>query len=262
MRVLIADDEPLALTRLTQALSCIPEVELAGTARSGEEALKLIRDLKPDVAILDIQMPGLDGLGVVAHLRPENAIPTVIFLTAFTHHAAQAFELHAADYLTKPFEFERLRSAVRKARARLDARQSDQRFAELQALVASLQQPSGAGVHETEIWGRRPDGLFRQPLDEVDHILAQGDYVELHTRGLTYLVRDTISALEQRIDPGRFVRCHRSIIVNLAFVRGMRRHAARKLVLTLTDGREIMVGPSYADALSQAMNIKRWRSFN
>lgn len=109
---------------------------------------------------------------------------------------------------------------------------------------------------------RRPDGLFRQPLDEVDHILAQGDYVELHTRGLTYLVRDTISALEQRIDPGRFVRCHRSIIVNLAFVRGMRRHAARKLVLTLTDGREIMVGPSYADALSQAMNIKRWRSFN
>lgn len=259
MKVLIADDEPLALARLKQALSCIPEIEVTATARSGDEALQLIRSLRPDIAILDIQMPGLDGLTVVTQLRPSDPVPEFIFVTAFTQHAVKAFELNAADYLTKPFEFERLRAAIRRALTRLDARNSDQRFAQLQILVASLQQASESSLHETEIWIRRSDGLHRQPLDEVDHILAQGDYVELHTRGAAYLVRDTISSLEQRIDPACFVRCHRSVIVNLAFVRGMRRRAGRKLALTLVNGKEIQVGPSYFDPISQAMNIKPWR---
>ena len=259
MKVLIADDEPLALARLKQALACIPEIEVVAAARSGEEAVQLIRSLSPDLAILDIQMPGLDGLGVVVRLRPTDPVPEVIFVTAFTQHAVRAFELNAADYLTKPFEFERLRAAIRRARGRLDARNSDQRFAQLQTLVASLQQSAEPSVHETEIWVRRADGLYRQPLDEVDHILAQGDYVELHTRGAAYLVRDTISALEQRIDPARFVRCHRSVIVNLAFVRGMRRRAGRKLALTLTDGKEIQVGPSYFEQVWRSMNVKPWR---
>ncbi|WP_150131381.1 LytR/AlgR family response regulator transcription factor [Caulobacter mirabilis] len=259
MKVLIADDEPLALARLRQALACIPEVELVAAARSGDEALQFVRSLKPDLAILDIQMPGLDGLGVVGRLRPADVVPEIIFVTAFTQHAVRAFELNAADYLTKPFEFERLRAAIRRARGRLEARNSDQRFAQLQALVASLQQTAQPSAYETEVWIRRPDGLHRQPLEDVDHILAQGDYVELHTRGAAHLVRDTISALEQRIDPARFVRCHRSVIVNLTFVRGMRRRAGRKLVLTLVDGREILVGPSYSDQISQAMSIKPWR---
>ncbi|PQZ84833.1 MULTISPECIES: LytTR family DNA-binding domain-containing protein [unclassified Brevundimonas] len=259
MKVLIADDEPLALARLKQALACIPEVELAAAARSGEDALQLIRSLQPDIAVLDIEMPGLDGLGVVSRLSPSDPVPEIIFVTAFTQHAVDAFALNAADYLTKPFEFERLRAAIRRARTRLDARNSDQRFAELQTLVASLQQTTEPSLHETEVWIRRADGLHRQPLEDVDHILAQGDYVELHTRGATYLVRDTISSLEQRIDPTRFVRCHRSVIVNLAFVRGVRRRTGRKLALTLSNGREITVGPSYADRVSQIMNIKPWR---
>jgi len=259
MRILISDDEPLALARLRQALTCIPEVELIASARSGEEALQFIRELKPDVAILDIHMPGLDGLGVVMRLRADEPLPEVIFVTAFTQHAVRAFDLNAADYLTKPFEFERLRAAIRRARVRLDGRNSDQRFAELQKLVASLQQTTEPSLHETEIWIRRADGLYRQPLDEVGLILAQGDYVELHTCGAAYLVRDTISALEQRIDPTRFMRCHRSVIVNLAFVRGMRRSGGRKLTLSLADGKEIAVGPSYIDQVSQSMNIKPWR---
>jgi len=259
MRVLIADDEPLALARLKQALTCIPEVELIATARSGEQALEFIRELKPDIAILDIQMPGLDGLGVVTRLRAEDPLPEVIFVTAFTQHAVRAFDLNAADYLTKPFEFERLRAAIRRVRVRLDGRNSDQRFAELQTLVASLQQTIEPPLHETEIWIRRADGLYRQPLDEVELILAQGDYVELYARGVAYLVRDTISALEQRIDPTRFMRCHRSTIVNLTFVRGMRRRGGRKLTLSLANGKEIAVGPSYLDQISKSVNIKPWR---
>lgn len=259
MKILIADDEPLALARLKQALACIPEVELVASAHTGEETLQLIRSLQPDVAILDIQMPSLNGLGVVSRLCLADTIPEVIFLTAFTQHAVDAFALNAVDYLTKPFEFERLRAAIRRARIRLDARKSDQRFAELQTLVASLQQTAEPALHETEIWIRRADGLHRQPLEDVDHILAQGDYVELHTRGAAYLVRDTISSLEQRIDPTRFVRCHRSVIVNLAFVRGIRRRVGRKLALTMSNGREITVGPSYADSVSKVMKIKPWR---
>lgn len=259
MKILIADDEPLALARLRQALACIPEVELVAEARSGDEALRLIRHLKPDVAVLDIQMPGLDGLAVAARLRPTDPVPEVIFVTAFTQHAVQAFELEAADYLTKPFDFERLRAAVRRAKGRLEARHSDQRFTELQTLVASLQQTPGPSEHETDIWIRRADGLHRQPLDEVDHILAQGDYIELHTRGTTHLVRDTISSLEQRLDPASFVRCHRSVIVNLRFVRGMRRRGGRKLILNLTDGKEILVGPSHVDRVTTAMKIRPWR---
>jgi DNA-binding LytR/AlgR family response regulator len=259
VKVLIADDEPLALARLRQALACIPEVELIAEARSGDEALRLIRQFKPDVVVLDIEMPGLDGLAVAARLRPTDPVPEVIFVTAFTHHAVQAFELDAADYLTKPFDFERLRAAIRRAKGRLEARHSDQRFAELQTLVVSLQQASGPSTHETEIWVRRSDGLHRQPLEEVDHILAQGDYIELHAGGVAHLVRDTISALEQRIDPARFVRCHRSVIVNLSFVRGMRRRSGRKLVLTLTDGKEILVGPSHIDRVTLAMKVRPWR---
>lgn len=259
MRVLIADDEPLALARLTQALTCIPEVELVAAARSGEEALQFIRGLKPDVAILDIQMPGLNGLGVVDRLKPSDPIPEVIFVTAFTQHAVKAFEMDAADYLTKPFEFERLRAAIRRAKGRLEARNADQRFAQLQALVASLQAAEDAPAHETEIWVRKSDGLHRQPLADVSHIQAQGDYVELHTATGFHLVRDTISSLEQRIDPARFVRCHRSVIVNRDFVRGVRRRQGRKLVLTLTDGRELQVGPSHVDRVSAAMQVPTWR---
>lgn len=259
MKILIADDEPLALARLKQALACIPEVELVAAARSGEEALQLIRSLTPQIVILDIQMPGLDGLEVAMRLRPTDPVPEVIFVTACTQHAVQAFELNAADYLTKPFEFERLRDAVRRAQTRLNARNSDQRFAQLQTLVTSLQQRIEPSLHETDIWIRRSDGLHRQPLEDVDHILAQGDYVELHARGAAHLVRDTISSLEQRLDPDRFVRCHRSVIVNLGFIRGMRRRGGRKLVLTLISGKEITVGPSYSDRISSRMHVKPWR---
>ena len=259
MRVLIADDEPLALARLNQALACIPEIEVVAAAPSGDQALKLIRGLSPDLAILDIQMPGPDGLGVAASLRPEDGIPEIIFVTAFTHHAVQAFELNAADYLTKPFEFERLRAAVRRARTRLEARNSDQRFAELQQLVSALHPPAAPSPYDAEIWVRRADGLFRLAFEEVSHVEAQGDYVELYTRAATHLVRDTISSLEQRLDPAKFVRCHRSTIVNLSFVRGLRRRAGRKLMLSLTDGKEIDVGPSYSERLTRAMKVEPWR---
>src|SRR5689334_5566257 len=119
MRVIIADDEPVAVERLQLALSCVPEVELVGIAKSGREALTLIKERQPDVAILDIQMPAQNGFGVLAALRPTDKIPEVIFVTAFENHALKAFEINAVDYLLKPVPFERLRDAVRRAKERL-----------------------------------------------------------------------------------------------------------------------------------------------
>lgn len=259
MKVLIADDEPLALTRLEQALTCIPEVELVGAARSGRDAHRLIQQLSPEIAILDIQMPDIDGLSVIERLRPHDHIPEIIFLTAFPEFAVRAFNVAAADYVTKPFDFERLRSAIRRAKARLDARTADERFAQLQKLVAASQAPGRDSRYEQEIWIRKPGGLYRLAFDTVDFLEAQGDYVELHGETGSHMVRDTISSLEQRLEPTRFARCHRSVIVNLGRVRGLRRRAGKGLMLSLATGKELAVGPSYVDKMSELMKVKRWR---
>ena len=259
MKVLIADDEPLALARLEQALACIPEVEVVAALHSGGDAERLIQQLKPDIVVLDIQMPGVDGMTLVERMQPADHIPEIIFLTAFSEYAIRAFDIAAADYITKPFEFERLRAAVRRARGRLEARSADDRFAQLQKIVAASQDAARTAHFDTEIWVRKPTGLHRLALDQVDYVEAQGDYVELHLPGASHTLRDTISALEQRLDPARFLRCHRSVIVNKERVRSLRRRAGKGLILTLSTGKELVVGPSYVDQVAQAMNVHRSR---
>lgn len=260
MRILIADDEPLALRRLETALACIPEAEIVAAASTGGEARRLIAKHRPDVAILDIEMPDRSGLSVVEDIGPEDHMPEVIFATAFRHYAVRAFELAAVDYLTKPIAFERLRDAVRRARARLDARGADQRFSDLQTLVATLQMESGqnGGGHDTHLWVRRRDEMVRLPVSLIRLIEAQGDYVMLHTAEGEILHRETVTSLESRLDPVAFARCHRSTIVNLDHIRGLRRRG-KGLTLSLTDGRSIDVGPSYVERVMEATRLKRWR---
>ncbi|WP_333591051.1 LytR/AlgR family response regulator transcription factor [Brevundimonas sp.] len=260
MRILIADDEPLALRRLETALACIPEAEIVATASTGGEARRLIARHRPDVAILDIEMPDQTGLSVIETIGPDDHMPEVIFATAFRHYAVQAFELAAVDYLTKPIAFERLRDAVRRARTRLNARSADQRFADLQALVATLQSEDadGSNGHDGHLWVRRRDEMIRLPVGLIRLIEAQGDYVMLYTADGDILHRETVSSLESRLDPAAFARCHRSTIVNLDQVRAFRRRG-KGLTLSLTDGRTIDVGPTYVDRLMNVTRLKRWR---
>lgn len=261
MRVILADDEPLALAKMQASLACIPDVEVVGCARNGVEALALIRSLKPDVAILDIEMPGRTGLALIEQLRAGEAIPEVIFSTAFTHYAVKAFEVNAVDYLTKPVPFDRLREAIKNAAARLAARNADQRFSELQALIAALQAEAGSDGQSfaQEMWIRRKDGLERLPVKAIDLIEAQGDYVSLHVGNDMHLVRDTVSSLEHRLNPAMFVRSHRSFLVNISQVRGIRRKTGGRMELTLNTGRLVAVGPSYAESTLKAVSAKRWR---
>lgn len=259
MRVLIADDEPLALRRLETGMLCIPEAELIGAAKSGLEALALIRELKADVAILDINMPGLDGVGVVERLREDERVPEVIFATAFDKHALRAFELCAVDYLSKPVPFERLRDALAKAQQRLAARDARERFAELQAFITVLEAERSGGAFQDSIWVRTSDSMARLSSEDIICIKALGDYVEIVTEGDVHTLRDSISAMAERLDGRFFVRCHRSSIVNTRKVRAVRRAAGGKFSLHLNDGSSLPIGPNYADAVLEAIKGKRWR---
>jgi DNA-binding LytR/AlgR family response regulator len=262
MRVLLADDEPIALQRLELAAQCIPDVDVAGLARNGRQALELLRALRPDVVVLDIQMPGKDGFAVLDALGADEATPEIIFVTAFHEYAVRAFEVHAVDYLLKPVEFERFQAAMERARARLAARGAARRFAELQALLATLRDtaPPAAAAYERSLWVRVRDALLQVDVDDIDYISAEGDYVSLHQAGKASLLKDTIASLQMRLDPALFLRVHRGAIVNLSRVRALRRRGARAVELVLAAGAVVAVGPSHVDAVLKAVKAQRFRT--
>ena len=263
IRILLADDEPVALERLALAVACIPDAELVASARNGREALELMRQLKPDVAVLDIQMPGRDGFGIIQAIQSDDHVPEIVFVTAFHEHAVRAFEVHAVDYLLKPVPFERFREAIDRARGRLRARGAEARFAELQQLIDSLQ-ASGSrnGNHDgytREVWVRTHSGLNRVLLEDVRQIAAEGDYVSLHAGTRAFLLKATMASMESQLDPAAFLRVHRSAIVNLSKVDGVRRRGSRALSLVLAGGDEVAVGPSYISSTLDALQARRWR---
>lgn len=262
IEVLIADDEPIAVERLELALSCIPEAELVGVARTGSEALSLIRERRPDVILLDVQMPGFSGFGVLSNLKRTDKIPEVIFVTAYENHAVKAFEVHAIDYLLKPVPFERLRDAIRRARERLDARAADARFAQLQEVIATLSSSDPAKLrpkYERMIWIKEKQGVSRIPVDSVDVFEAAGDYVIAHVGEQTHFLSDSISGLEKRLDPEQQLRVHRSTIINLERVRSMRRRGPRAMALIMQSGKQVAIGPSYLEKVLMAVNGRRWK---
>lgn len=261
IRILLADDEPVALERLQVAIACVPDAELVAVARNGRQALELLRQLKPDIAVLDIQMPGKDGFAVIEAIRSDDHVPEIIFVTAFHEHAVRAFEIHAVDYLLKPVAFERFREAIDRARARLQARTADVRFAELQRLIASLQHSDRGeeASHTREVWVRTLGGLVKVVLETVDLIAAEGDYVSLHVGDRSYLLKDTMTSLESRLDPAHFLRVHRSAIVNLGRIKSVQRRGLRALSLVMASGKVVPVGPNFAASTREALRAKRWR---
>lgn len=240
LRVFLADDEPLALERLMFAFRDIEGTEVVGTAANGVEAAEGIAELKPDVVILDIQMPGRTGLGVAAGLDPA-ARPEVIFLTAYEHHAVDAFDVEAADYVLKPLRLDRLRQAIERVRRRRGRP------------APAVETPPAAGDEGSDdaFWVQGRHGLVRVGLDEVDWIEAAKDYVLLHTPVRSHILRTTMGAIEARVAPSALMRVHRSAFVRPGVVRSLQNSAAGGAALVLEGGVAVQVGPSYVHEVTR-----------
>ena len=254
MRVLLVDDEPLALDRLRTFFGDIEGVEVVGVAADGNEALEQIVRLTPDLVIMDIQMPGRNGLRTAADIDVDPR-PELVFVTAHEHYAPDAFEVDAADYLLKPVRFDRLRQAVGRARLRRKMRESVEQAKQLQEEVESLRAKGALPmVEEDGFWVPERNGQRRVPIDTIDWIEASRDYVLLHTPVRSHLLRITMAALEERLAGSPLLRVHRSAFVRPDRVVEVKR-ANRSFALVLADGAEVQVGPSYLDEVKEALAL-------
>jgi two-component system LytT family response regulator len=243
VRVLVVDDEPAARTGMARLVCATPGFDVAGEAGDGESAVRLIAELRPDLVLLDIAMPGCDGFEVVRRVGPGR-MPAVVFVTAHDEWALRAFDVHALGYVLKPFEDARLRAAlVRAAAARHGAALAEA----LEALVA----PAAVEPRFEVRLGTRRQFI---PESDVEWIEGGGYYSLLHVGATTHLLRETMQRLERRLDAARFVRVHRSAIVQVARVRELRAGGAEVI---LESGQAVPVSRSRRAALAAALGAKR-----
>ncbi len=236
IRVLVVDDEAPARRRLVRMLRAARDAELVGEAASGQDAVTAIRRLTPDVVFLDVQMPGLDGFGVIREIGVD-AMPTVVFVTAFDAHALRAFEVQALDYLLKPFSPERLETVLARIRTRLRLEQSREaawpEAEEALATPGAETSPPLAAPPLQRLLVADGDREVLVSLARVDRIEAEGNYVRLFAGDRSYLLRQALSALEARLEPGRFLRANRSTLVRMDAIAEIQPwfHGDRRIVL-------------------------------
>ena len=258
LRLLLADDEPLALRRMRLALQAIPDVEVVGAASDGMQAITAMRSLRPDVVLLDIKMPLADGFEVANAVEACGG-PAVIFVSAFDSYALQAFETSAVDYLLKPVEFERLASALGRARERRAAKDAGRRAQELAAVLDALKKEADerdGPRYEREFWIRDRGRFLRVPVADVERIEAERDYVRLYWEGRTLLHRETMSHLEEKLDPNVMLRVHRSAFVNWKRLTAVRRDANGRLMAMLVGGEEVPVSRAYAQRVMSEVKAR------
>jgi len=231
LATLIVDDEPLGVERLQILCAQLPGVRLVGSAADGEAALRLVEALRPDLLLCDISMPDMDGIAVAKAVQGMPHRPQIVFVTAFDQFAVSAFDVEAADYLLKPVAPDRLATAVARARAR--------------AQMTGAQQ---AGGWLTEIWVPHRSEVVRIDVDFIERIEAERDYMRLCLADRSYLVHTTITELERRLDPSKFMRLHRSTIVRRDRIERLRHDGQGGWFAELKSGVEVRIGRSYAAA--------------
>lgn len=243
LRIALVDDEPPALRRLVLAIEQMTDAVVVGQATNGADAMELIRRGGVDVVLLDIRMPGLSGLELARAVGRDTA-PAFIFVTAFSQFAADAFELAAVDYLLKPVEFERLGEALDRARQSLGSRAAALRIAELEQVVAALQAGEAESSAEgflSELWVPDRGDRVRLPVDLIDWVEAERDYVRIHSRGRSFLVRKPIRSLQSELDPAAFLRVHRGALVRRDRIVRLARRPGGPSAVVLQSGAEVPV---------------------
>ncbi|HEX8651733.1 MAG TPA: LytTR family DNA-binding domain-containing protein [Pyrinomonadaceae bacterium] len=249
IRALVVDDEPLARERIRSLLENEPDVLVAGECADGHAAVEAIFELKPDLVFLDVQMPEVDGFGVLEALSGAP-LPAVIFVTAYDQYALRAFDVHALDYLLKPFDRERFQRALERARTQLQGERSGEIDRRLLALLKEIKtEPKALERLVIKSAGR----VFFLKAEEIDWIEAAGNYVRLHTGSESHLLRETMNALEARLDPHQFLRIHRSTIINIERIKEMHPLFRGEHVVILRDGTRLTLGRGYRDKLQELL---------
>jgi two-component system LytT family response regulator len=246
IQAVLADDEVLARQKLRQLLRDERDIEIVGESASANETVELVRATKPALLFLDIRMPGMDGFDVIGALESEKNLPmpAIIFTTAYDQYALRAFEIHAVDYLLKPFTPERLRSAIQRVR--------DQSADEV-AVRANGHSPNG-NAYTTRIVFKSRGRILFLPVSEIRWIGAEENYVRLCTEHETHLLRETMAHLEERLDPHSFLRVHRSFIVNLQFVKEVRTDHDGESSVMMLDGHKIAMSRSYKSRILESLH--------
>jgi two-component system, LytTR family, response regulator len=248
IRVIIADDEPLAREKTSLFVKNISDLEVAAVCENGNEAIAACKHFHPDLLLLDIQMPEVSGFDVVQRLSPEN-IPGIIFVTAYDEFALQAFEYHAIDYLLKPFDFERFYSAINRARTLLQTNhERNSRDAQMKMLLDSIEKkepPLNRLVVKTD--GR----IIFLKIGEIDWMEAAGNYIKLHVGSESYLVRATMNNIEKQLDPEKFLRIHRSSIINIERIKELRPWFNGDYKVVLNGNEQLVLSKGYRSSFNK-----------
>jgi len=251
VRALIVDDEPLARQRLRTLLKGESNIEVVGECSNGQEAVDAVRELQPDLLFLDVQMPGLDGFGVLKALGPKQ-LPAIIFVTAYDSYAIRAFEVNALDYLLKPFDRYRFRKTLQRARSQIFTEPAASNDQQLSSLLEDVQHERGANTGRPALERlviKSSGRVFFLRTEEIDWIEAAGNYLRLHVGNDMHLLRDTMNNLEARLKPDKFLRIHRSTMVNLERVKELQPWFHGDYKVILQDGTELTLSRSYRPKL-------------
>jgi len=255
IRTVVVEDQPVARERLMEMLAGEADVDVVASCASGAEAVSAIREHGPDLVLLDLQMPDLDGFGVIAEMG--TSMPLTIFVTAYDEFALRAFEVHAFDYLLKPFGRERFQQALGRARAHLAEGQDEQLARRFVSLVEHTGGPEVPAKVADRLMVKSGGRVVLLPVDELDAVESSGNYVRLHAGSHAHLVRETMANLEGRLPADRFCRVHRGWIVNLSRVKGTAIRINGEPELVMVDGRRFRVGRAYKDSVMARLSEVR-----
>jgi two-component system, LytTR family, response regulator len=253
IKTLIVDDEPLARERLASLLGAEQDIEIVGQSRDGEEAVTAIHDHSPDLVFLDVQMPHMNGFEVIDAVGVDR-MPLVIFVTAYDQHALRAFEVKALDYLLKPFDRERFTDALQRARKQVEREETGDLGRRLMALVKDLRKDQPRSDRLVVKSGGR---LFFLRADEIDWIEAAGNYVRLHVGTTSHLLRETMNAIESRLDPEKFFRIHRCRIVNMERIQELQPWLNGEYAVLLRTGTRLTLSRGCREKLQERLGSLR-----
>lgn len=253
IRVLIVDDEPVARRGLRNHLKKAADVEVIGEAGNGRDAVETIVQTRPDLVFLDVQMPLLDGFRVIETLTEEHLPPAIVFVTAFDEHAIRAFEINALDYLLKPVDPKRLQKTLQRAREQIRSTRTGERDEKLFALLRDIQSLKTEYLQRFVV---KKDGrIFFLDANEIEWVSSEGNYVQLHSRGKTHLLRETMDRLECKLNPREFIRIRRSTIVRTDVIKELQPLFNGEYGLILKDGTQLQSSRRYRRNLDVLLKV-------